>query len=145
MENKWCEFYCCLSLLPWECFQATGQEEGYEAEPVDFLSLGDRAEPRETEAARVQRPEKRGLNTGRTPEVYKDPTWVLYQHMHGRMLAKSGGKNYQKGLEITESGVHIRPGIASVPTNKTGKPHDSQSMRKSTHKGLASVVGKSEP
>lgn len=41
---------------------------------MDFLSLGDRAEPRETEAARVQRTKKRGLNTERTPEVYKDPT-----------------------------------------------------------------------
>lgn len=69
--------------------------------------------------------EKR-LSTGRTPEVYKDPTWVLYQHMRVRMLAKSGEKNYQEGLEITESGVHIGPGTASVPTNKTGKPHDSQ-------------------
>lgn len=110
---------------------------------MDFLNLGDRVEPTETEAATVQRTEKRGLNTERTPEVYKDPTRVLYQHMHVRELAKSGEKNYQKGLEITEPGVHIGPGIASVPTNKPGKPHDSQSMRQSTHKGLASVVGKS--
>lgn len=65
--------------------------------------------------------------------------------MHVRKIAKSGEKNYQKGLEITESGVHIGPGIASVPTNKTGKSHDSQSMRQSAHKGLASVVGNSWP
>lgn len=40
---------------------------------MDFLSLGGRVEPGETEAATVQRTEKRGLNTERTPEVYKDP------------------------------------------------------------------------
>lgn len=60
-----------------------------------------------------------------------------------RKLAKSGEKNYQKGLEITELGVHIGPGTVSVPNNNTEKPHDSQDMRQSIHRGLASVVGKS--
>lgn len=35
---------------------------------MDFLSLGDRAEPRETKAARVQRTERRWLNREKTPE-----------------------------------------------------------------------------
>lgn len=98
-------------------------------------------ELRETKAARVQRTEQRRLNKERTPEIYKDPTWVLYQHVHVRKLAKSRGKSCQKGLEITGSGVHIGPRIASVPTNETGRPHDSQSTRQNTHKGLTAVMG----
>lgn len=87
----------------------------------DFLSLGNRVEPRETEAATVQRTEKRGLNTKENPRGLQGSHLSTISAHACEEVSQVWEKNYQKGLEITEPGVHIGPGIASVPTNKTGK------------------------